>query len=178
MAFARSDAPVAILTLLQTPTPTGVQFATLAPAYLDSLRRNTYMYLPQGYSLDADIPAADYFRNEDSPEDLYYEIPWDLLYETVGTTGRQLTPWNGAMLSPIGNKSATDFDNLGLEDLRGRVYTTRSIDLGNNSGNLASGFTFAIKTGLNRYAKVRITKYWEYENDAAKELALEIYVYK
>jgi hypothetical protein len=175
-AFVSSTGPVAVLALLQTPTPTGEQYATLVPTYIDALRRNTLMYLPQGYSLDADIPVVDYFRSEANDYDPYYETPWDILLQTVGN-GRSIVPQQG-MVAVIGVTSATDFDAWGLEDLRSLSYTADSIDMSDNSPNLANGFTFAIKTGLGRYVKVRVREWVEYSNDPARDLLLEIYVYK
>ena len=45
MLTGEADGPVAVLALLQSPTQTGVQYATMVPAYLDALRRNTFTYL-------------------------------------------------------------------------------------------------------------------------------------
>jgi hypothetical protein len=182
VAFVMSQYPVAFLSLLQTPTPGGdIQYATLVPTYLDSLRHNTLMYLPQGYSLDADLPAVDYFHDETSPIDAYYETPWDLLFETVSATGRQLTPVYGATASIIGvfgDQNVGDFDNLSLADLTSRTYTSDSIDLSDGSGHLVSGFAFAIKTGLGHYVKVRIRGVIAYGDSTYKDLTLEIYVFK
>jgi hypothetical protein len=179
MAFVLSDYPVAFLSLLQTPTPGGdVQYATLVPTYLDSLRHNTLMYLPQGNSLDADLPAVDYFHDETSPIDTYYETPWDLLFETVSQTGRKLTPVYGATVSVIGNQNDVAFDNVSIEDLISRTYTSGSIDLGDGSGYLVSGFTFAIKTGLGHYVKVRVRGVIAYGDSTYRDLTLEVYVFK
>src|SRR4030095_1540605 len=118
MLLGFSSGPVAILALLQTGTPFGVQFATLVPAYQDALRRNTHMYLQQGLPLDADLPISDYTGNsEDS-------APWDILYETLSPTMRRLVPQSGAMVAPIGVRSDNQFDNeVTLEVLPGLVYT-------------------------------------------------------
>ena len=182
MAFAQSQYPVAFLSMLQTPTPGGdVQYATLVPTYLDSLRHNTLMYLPQGYSLDADLPAVDYFHDETSDIDPYYETPWDLLFVTVSLTGRKLTPVYGATVSVIGvigSQNVGDFDNISIEDLSSRTYTSGSIDLGDGSGYLVSGFTFAIKTGLGHYVKVRVRGVIAYGDSTYKDLTLEVYVFK
>jgi hypothetical protein len=179
MAFVQSQYPVAFLSLLQTPTPGGdVQYATLVPTYLDSLRHNTLMYLPQGYSLDADLPAVDYFHDETSDIDPYYETPWDLLFVTVSLTGRKLTPVYGATVSVIGNQNDVAFDNISIEDLSSRTYTSGSIDLGDGSGYLVSGFTFAIKTGLGHYVKVRVRGVIAYGDSTYRDLTLEVYVFK
>jgi hypothetical protein len=179
MAFVASQYTVAFLSLLQTPTPGGdVQYATLVATNLDSLRHNTLMYLPQGYSLDADLPAVDYFHDETSAVDTYYETPWDLLFETVSSTRRKLTPVYGATASVIGDLNAVDFDNISLEDLSSRTYASDSIDLGDNSGHLVSGFAFAVKTGLGRYVKIRVRGVISYGDSTYKDLTLEIYIFK
>jgi hypothetical protein len=178
MAYGSSQGPVALLALLQTSTSNGVQFATLVPAYPDSMRRNTILYLPQGYSLDADLPVVDYFRNEDDAYDSNYQVPWDLLYQTVGAGKRRLAPQPGAMLAPIGSTNPSDFDNISLVQLLDLGYATDSIDLSDNSPNLTADFAFAVKTGLGRYAKVRIRDIKPDSSGSAKDLVLEVYVYK
>jgi hypothetical protein len=183
IAVATAQYPVSIMSLLQTPTPTGVQFATLVPAYLDALRRNTLMYLPQGFSLDADVPIVDYYRDETATVDDYYEMTWDLLFETIGTAGtsRRLTAQQGATFAVIGNQTVDQFDNITLSDLLDPAkytFTGDFIDLNNGSTNLRQGFTFAIKTTLGRYARVRIRDVILREPDTVKDLTLEIYVYK
>jgi hypothetical protein len=182
VAVGVAQYPVALLTLLQTPTTTGgVQYATLVPAYLDSLRRNTLMYLPQGYALDADIPVVDYFRDETAVQDdvgKYAEIPWDVLFETVSTTVRQLTPQAGTTVAVIGQQNVDQFDAITIETLRGLSYGTTSIDLRDGSANLQEGFTFAVKTGLGQYAKVRVRTVITFSASTNKDIVLEIYVYK
>jgi hypothetical protein len=176
MVDGEATGPVAILALLQSPTPSGIQFATMVPAYIDSLRRNTQMYLQQGLPLDADIPVSDYFGNaQDS-------LPWDLLYVTDNnsSTQRHLQAQNGATFEVLGSMPCTDvscpFDDVTLEGLRKLPFAATSIDLSDNSANLAADFAFAIKTGLGRYAKVRVL--YVVTTTTTKDLALEIYVYK
>ncbi len=179
VAVGVAQYPVALLTLLQTPTTTGgVQYATLVPAYLDSLRRNTLMYLPQGYALDADLPVVDYFRDETATGDAYAEIPWDVLFETISTTVRQLTPQAGTTIAVIGQRNVDQFDDITIETLRGLAYGTGSIDLRDGSANLQEGFTFGVKTALGQYAKVRIRTVITYSSSTNKDIVLEIYVYK
>jgi hypothetical protein len=182
MAFATSQYPVAFLSLLQTPTSGGdVEYATLVATNLDSLRHNTFVYLPQGYALDADLPTVDYFHDETSPIDAYYETPWDLLFETTSAAGRQLTPVYGATVSILGvygDQNLGDFDNLSLADLTSRTYTSDSIDLSDGSAHLVSGFAFAIKTGLGHYVKVRIRGVIGYPNSTYEDLTLEVYIFK
>ncbi len=181
MLFGRSNGPVAILALEITPVQTGSQYATMAPAYLDSLRRNTMTYLPQGYSLDADLPVVDYLHNENDPVDLDLETPWDALFRTGNSSGssRSLVPQQGATLSIIGIKDGSQFDGLTQEYLRSLNYTGNSIDLSDGtSSQLQVGFTFAIKTGLGHYVKVRIRDYVGYSDSAYKDMMLEIFIYK
>ncbi len=187
MVLATSYYPISTLALLQTPTPTGVQYATMVPSYADALRRNTYVYLRQEFPLDADLPVVDYFGNADDT------APWDLLYQTVTNTTRQLVPQSGAGVAPIGLRNSHEFDgdadgqngvianNVTLEYLQGLNYTTNSLDMSDNSTNLTLGYAFAIKTGLGRYVKARIADYITRTNadgSAYKDLALELYIYK
>ncbi len=166
-----SQYPVAILALLQSPTPgSGFQFATMVPAYIDSLRRNTYMYLRLGAPLDADLPISDYFENADD------SVPWDLLFEKLSDTTRQLTPKSGAQFAVLGLKADVDFDNLTIENIQALSFTSNPIDLSNTSANLARTFAFAIKTGLGRYVKVRIADV--INRDPDRDLALEVFIFK
>ena len=179
MAVGVAQGPVAILTLLQTPTTTGgVQYATLVPAYLDALRRNSIMYLPQGFALDADLPSVDYYRDETATGDTYAEIPWDILFETSSTTIRQLTPQQGATVAPIGIRSVEQFDSISIETLRSLGYGLSSIDMRDGSGNLQEGYVFAIKTGLGQYVKVRVRTVITYSGSTNKDLVLEVYTFK
>jgi hypothetical protein len=179
MAVGVAQGPVAILTLLQTPTTTGgVQYATLVPGYLDALRRNSIMYLPQGFSLDADLPVVDYYRDETATGDAYSEIPWDLLFETSSTTARQLTPQLGTTVASIGQRNVGQFDGITIETLRSLAYGSGSIDMRDGSTNLQEGFTFAIKTGLGQYVKVRVRTVITYSGSTNKDLVLEVYVFK
>lgn len=165
--------PVAILALLQTPTPTGVQFALLTPSYADALRRNTFVYLRQGYPLDADIPISDYFGNSDD------QAPWDLLYitDSTDTSKRRLEARQGAGFALLGTKTGDQFDDeITIETLRSLSYNATSIDLSNTSPNLVANFTFAIKTNLGRYVKARIADI--ITSDVYRDLALEVYIYK
>jgi len=179
VAVGVAQGPVAILTLLQTPTTTGgVQYATLVPAYLDALRRNSIMYLPQGFALDADLPVVDYYRDETATGDTYSEIPWDLLFETSSSTIRQLTPQQGTTVAAIGARSVEQFDGITIETLRSLAYGSGSIDMRDGSVNLQEGFVFAIKTGLGQYVKVRVRTVITYSASTNKDLVLEVYTYK
>lgn len=179
----QSTGPVAILGLLITPVPGGFQYATMAPAYIDGLRRDSMAYLPQGFALDADLNIVDYFHSQTDPIDPALETPWDVLFETDNsdTTGarRHLLPQQGALLAVIGDKTGTDFDAITQEALRPLVYSSNIIDLSDATGNnLHPDFCFAIKTGLGRYAKVRIRDIVDFPSSAYKALILELFTYK
>ncbi len=193
-----SEQPVAILGLLQTlTTPGSFQYATLVPAYIDSLRRNTNVYLREGYSFDADLGVSDYYWNQDEIKNSDWEadvtLPWDLLYERQSDTQRRLTPLftaydgahdSGARFAVVGQKATADFDNLSIQDLQALTYTNNPIDLSNSSPNLPTGggdspfFTFAVKTGLGRYAKVRIVEAITFSNSTDVDLVLEVFTFK
>jgi hypothetical protein len=199
--------------VLQTPSKTttstgaqsGIQFANVAPAYRDSLRRNTFTMLPEGFSLDADKAIVDYFRDGyydyyrsayyydfiNKSGDDYYEIPWDVLYDFSfdDPTLRWLVPLGGAQIAPIGVLTSDAFNALTLQDLRSGSYTfsTDYLDLSDSalilsdiSGNPTPGYAFAIKTSLGRYVKVRIFYINTYSGDPyeTNDLWLQIYVYK
>lgn len=179
MLLGFSAKPVAILGLLQTSTPGGPQYATLVPAYEDTLRKDTYMHLRQEFPLDGDIPISDYFNNADD------RFPWDLLYESQSNTSRRLVPQNGALFSAMSTLTETQFDDVTLEQLKARTYSTSNIDLSDGSTNLVRGFAFAIKTALGRYVKIRIAEVYTLDrirSDGStrvnKDLALEILVYR
>lgn len=179
MLVGTAEKPVAILALLQSQASFGLQYATLAAEYLDGLRTNTYMYLRQGFPLDADIPVSDYFKNEADP------TPWDLFYESQSDTARRLAPKQGALFSVIGSRTDSELDGITLDQLQGFVYSASNIDLSDGSSNLAKGFAFAIKTALGHYVKVRISEVFTREGTTSdgtktisKDLALEIYVYR
>jgi hypothetical protein len=129
------------------------------------------MYMQQGFPLDADLMISDYFLVTDDRD------PWDLLYKTVDTTHRELVPQEGALFAVIGNVATNnDFDLIGIETLRGLTYTTDSISMSDGSSNLQQGFTFAIRTGLGRYAKLRI--YGIIQVGTERDLQLQVYTYR
>jgi hypothetical protein len=178
MMVGFSERPVAILALLQTKTPSGVQYATLAAQRLDSLRKNTYLYLRQGYALDADLPVIDYFFTEgDTLPAGYDNFTWDIRYETQTATTRRLVPQAGAAVAPIGTRTVSEFDALSLEELQSLSYSTNPIDMSDTSTNLHTQFAFAIKTGLGRYVKIRIGDVVT-RDTTNRDLALETFVYK
>jgi hypothetical protein len=162
--------PVAVVALLQTPTPTGLQYATMVPTYFDSLARNSAIVLAQGFALDADVPVSDYLDVD--------ARPWDIEYsESVsGSASRELTTVNGAKLASIGSIDYQSFDNLTLTYLQGLTYNLDRIDMSDGSSNLQKDFAFAVKTNLGRYAKIRVSRVTS--EDSGTSLGLEVYVYR
>jgi hypothetical protein len=182
-AVCVADGPVSVLTLLQTQAQSGVQFATLVPAYNDSLRRNTFLYFPQGYALDADLPVVDYWQTEFSNADAYLNKPWDLLFQSQDKTNlrqRYLVPQQGAILAKIGIKTDGEFDKLSLSDIQNAIANNPAsrIDLSDGAQDLVPGLTFALKTGIGRYAKALVWTYVAYSDSGYKDLLVKIYVYK
>jgi hypothetical protein len=186
MLTGEANGPVAILALLQSPTPTGVQYATMVPAYLDALRRNTFMYLRLGYSLDADRCISDYWWDQNQIQGPDFEpavaLPWDLLFERQSATARRLTLQGSAQFALIGQRTGDQFDqDVTLPYLQSLSYTSDPIDMSDGSPNLVTGtalgnFTLAIRTGLGRYAKLRLSSV--IASDAGKDLVLEVFVYR
>jgi hypothetical protein len=172
--YLTASGPVSVLVLLQSQinlqTGTLLQYATLVPSYLDTLRTNTFMYLPQGFPLDADIPVVDYTNNTGDP------TPWDLVY----SSSRRLTVQPGAAVAPIGMaaKDNAFFDKtLTQEYLRGLPYSQNTIDL----TYVGIGYGFAVRTGLGRYVKVRVADVIRVgypDGTVLQDLALEVYVYR
>jgi hypothetical protein len=166
----RVTKPVAVVALLQTPTPTGLQYATMVPTYFDYLVRNSAVLLVQGYPLDADMTVSDYLAEDSRPWDILFE------YSSSNSAQRALAAQNGASLATIGSRDPTAFDSLSLTDLRALTYTLESIDMSDGSSNLQTDFTFAVKTNLGRYAKIRISRV--ITEGTARNLGLEAYVYR
>jgi hypothetical protein len=162
--------PVAIIALLQTPTPTGLQYATMVPTYFDYLVRNSSVFLAQGYPLDADMTLSDYFAQDSRPWDILFD------YDASNPTLRSLAAQNGASLATLGSLDPTGFDAVNLPYLQGLNYNLQSIDMSDQSSNLQQNFAFAIRTNLGRYAKVRIASV--ITSDTSRILGLEIYVYR
>jgi hypothetical protein len=170
MVEGTSDQPVAVLALLQTRTPTGLQYATLEPSYLDYLRRNTTIYLRENFALNADLPVVDYFNVK---EDQYL---WDVVLNAPTSTNRSLTPVSGAQIAALGLTTNEQFDGASIDSLRNQNYTSDPIDLSDGSPNKAEGFSFALKTGLGRYVKLRLAE--AVQDERGFRLAIEIFIYK
>jgi hypothetical protein len=169
LLFCQSEGPVSFLALLQTPSSTGVQYATLTPVYWDALRRNSSIYLREGFPLDADLLRSDYFVQEDDA------LPWDVRLLAQDSQNRGLVPQSGARLAIVGVRDANQFDALSIVTLRALSFSNATIDLSDGSDNLTGGFAFAILTGLGRYAKVRISDI--ISDGEATHLGLEVFVY-
>jgi hypothetical protein len=190
MAEFVSDGPVAILALLQTQTSNGVQYATLVPVNKESLRPNTYIILPQAQSinypqmpLDIDTLTVDFYRLKDPST--HEDYSWDLAYEYSNSdiTARYLKAYNGAAIAPLaGDFSNPDtFDAVSLPFLKSVSYPTAVIDLSDRSGNLKSGFAFAVSSDEGNYAKLRIVSVIDTVDASGnhyKDLYLEAYVFK
>ena len=162
--------PVAVVALLQTPTPTGLQYATMVPTYFDGLVRNSAVLLAEGYPLDVDMTVSDYLAEDSRPWDIVFQV------NSSNTASRGLVTQNKARLATIGSRDPTAFDSLSLTDLRALTYDLESIDMSDGSSNLQTGFTFAVKTNLGRYAKIRISRV--ITEGTAQSLGLEVYVYR
>ncbi|MFH1573898.1 MAG: hypothetical protein ABIG68_07925 [Acidobacteriota bacterium] len=164
-----SQKPVAVVALLQTPTPSGPQYSTLAAEYRDAMHTEGYVYLGDGQKLDVDVPQVHYVTMDDSGS-------LDLYYRFVSSTVRKLAPQNGARLAALGVRTLNELNTLTLDQLRALSYGAGEIDMSDISGNMIQGFTFAVQTALGRYAKVRIGQVVSYGDN--KDLALQIYVYR
>ena len=162
--------PVAVVALLQTPTPTGLQYATMVPAYFDYLVRGSAILLVQGFPLDADMLVSDYLAQD--------ARPWDILFEgnSSNTASRSLTVQNGAKLAIIGSRAPEEFDAVSLSNLQALSYNLESIDMSDGSANLQADFSFAVKTNQGRYAKIRISRV--VTEGTSRNLGLEAYVYR
>jgi hypothetical protein len=172
MLRGEASGPVAILALLQTPTPDGVQFATMAPSYVDALRVNNLVYLKQGLPLDADLALTDYTGTAED------KVPWDLLYESSSNTRRQLAPQNGAQVAIIGTRTFQEFDTQITQTfLEGLTYTSNPIDMSDGATTLVLDMAFAVRTELGTFVKLRVADILTTQ-DNQKHLALEIFPYK
>jgi hypothetical protein len=163
-----AEKPVAVVGLLQTAAATGVQYATLAPEYLDALQNESSLYLPDGAQLDADALRVPYVSAGDDGS-------FDLLYQFVSSTVRNFVPQNGASFALLGRLSAGEFNTLTVEDLQSRSYSATSIDLSDFTGTLGAGLSIAIKTSVGRYAKLRVASVGP---GPVRDLAAQVYVYR
>jgi hypothetical protein len=161
--------PVAVAGLLQTQTSNGVQYATLAPAFLDAQRTESYVFLPETAHLDADVPTVPFSNTDDSRS-------FDLQHRIISPTVRYLHPANGAQLAAIGIRTSGEFETLAAADLQGLAYRAEPLDITDVSGNFAQGFTFGVRTSLGRLAKVRIAQI--VPSGIRRDVVLQVYVYR
>jgi hypothetical protein len=161
---------VAVIALLQTPTPTGLQYATMVPTYFDNLVRSSAVLLVQDYALDVDMLVSDYLAVDSRP--------WDVLFEvsSTNTASRGLTAQNGAKLAIIGSLGYDAFDGVSLSQLIDLKPSLDRIDMSDGSSNLQADFCFAVRTNLGRYAKIRVSRV--ITEGTARNLGLEAYVYR
>ena len=186
MAEITANGPVAILGLLQAASANGVQFSTLAALDKESLRRDTYMVLLQAPAnttpdmpLDIDGFTASYQRLGGGTQ----TYPWDLTYtyNSPAIANRRLQPWNGAVIAPLGLKNDNDFDSVSLPYLKGlSTYSANSVDL--SGSNLQLYLSFAVRTDLGNYAKMRIIRIIDTTIEGLpglyQDLVLEVYIFK
>ncbi len=164
-----ADKPVAVLGLLQTQAAVGVQYSTLAAENLDSIYRESYTYLPQTSSLDADAIKVPFATTDDGGVA-------DVLLQVISSTVRYFAPQNGATLASLGIRTAGEVATLTLDDLRATAYAATPLDFTDISGNLVPGFSFAVKTSQGRFAKVRVDRIVSLGE--AKDVVLQVSVYR
>ena len=164
-----AEKPVAVLGLLQTSTPSGIQYSTLAARPTDALHSESTLYLPQAASLDADVPLVPYVTLDNNGSH-------DLLFDVVSANVRNFIAQNGATFSVLGIKTLTELNNLTVEDLKNLPYSPASIGMSDFSGNLVAGFTIAIRTSQGRFAKIRIAKV--VTEGPVRDVVLQLYVYR
>ena len=189
MAEFDSGGPIAILALLQTSTSNGVQYATMVPTDKETLRRNSYVFVPQPLfallasdsafmPVDVDEMRVDYNRMIEGAEG--YSM--DFTYETESKTARSFVPRNGAGFAKLGKKDAASFDALSLAELQALQYTSTKIDLTDNAEALAEEYAFAVRTEIGHYAKVRLFRIVEVvdQQDGIRyrDIGLEVCVYR
>lgn len=81
----------------------------------------------------------------------------DVWWDQVTSTERKMVPENGATIANIG---VTKFANVTLSQLKGKSYSTASLDGNNDSSNqLVNGDVWAVHTDLGSYVKVLVTSY-------------------
>ncbi len=186
IAELKASGPVAILTLLQTQTSSGVQYSTLAATDREALRRNTYMYVPEAnYStatsppmpVDVDNFTVDFYQTSAGDE----SYSWDLVYRGVDSKTRRLEPVNGAAFAILGIKDDNAIDSVSLTQLKALAYSQTPIDLSDGSTNLQNFFSFAVRTDVGNLAKVRLAGIRQSTGTDGKlyvDLILEVTAYR
>lgn len=189
----RADGAVAVIALTQNGSGSGVQYSTLEPKYMETLRRNSFLYLPEAQELVSSgltkvfTPVdVDELKVDSTAENIARTpggrtsddaFSWDFVYETDSTGARKAVPKNGAKLAVIPVK--TGFF-ISPSELRSLTFSDEPIDFSNGSRNLVREFTFAVKTDLGRYAKVRVVNVFTHSNTPSSQrytdLLLEVFV--
>jgi len=164
-----AERPVEVLALLQTLTNNGVQYSTLTAQYLDAMHSESFVYLTDNLSLDADIPATHFVTLDDSSSQ-------DLHYKFISSTVRKFVPKNGAEFALIGIRSVNEFNAITRDQLEAASYSQSTVDMSDVSGYMIPGLTLAIRTSLRRYVKMRVANV--ILNGAARDLAIQVYVYR
>jgi hypothetical protein len=191
MAEITADGPIALLGLLQTRAGDNTpRYSTLVPVDMESLRRNSYMVLLQADTdlnpfmpLDLDAMVSDFYRVTGNPDG----YSWDLEYRYGSTSNpsdtstRYLQAYNGTAIVSLGTYADAPFDALSLPDLKGVTYTANnSINLTGDS-NLYVNRTFAVRTDLRNYAKMRIFRIIDTtdpDSRPLRDIVLEVVVYR
>lgn len=164
-----SEKAVAVLGLLQTRVAGGVQYATLAPQFLDAVPQESYSYLPENLSLDADAVRVPFSTTDD-------DGAADVLFQMISPTVHYLLPRNGATLAELGIRTMSEMDSITLDSLKTASYQSGSLDLTDVSRNFVTGFAFAVKTSQGRYAKVRVDRVVSIGE--VRHLTLQVSVYR
>lgn len=182
-----SFGPVAMVALLQTRGIAGsLQYAVMKPAYRDALRPNNLIHVPQPLvtsmlkeqPVDLDQMNADYFRSAGDDD----AAAWDLVYETVSKTERQLRPaqGSGVLIAPLGVKDDKGFDEVHLAQIKSLTYRGDPVSFNEGSPNLTVGTAFAVRTALGQFAKIRLASVVtsEFEGVTYRSLVLEVFLFR
>lgn len=182
-----SFGPVAMVVLLQTRGIGGsLQYAVMKPAFRDAIRPNNLIHVPQplvtsmfkDQPVDLDQLNSDYFRSGGDDD----AAAWDLVYETVSRTERRLSPaqGSGVLIAPLGVKDDKDFDEVHLAQIKALTYRGDPMNFSDGSPNFTVGTSFAVRTALGQFAKVRIASVVtsEFEGTTYRSLVLEVFLFR
>lgn len=136
--------------------------------------------------LDIDGFTSDFYRTIGNESDRIPEVPtesysWDLEYRNNlgNTNSRYFELFNHAAMVNLGFKEDWEFDDISLPDLKSlSPYSENNVDL--IGSNLYVNLTFAMRTDLGNYAKIRIVKIIDQTvaMQTYKDLVLEVVVYR
>jgi len=146
-----------------------VQYATLAPQFIDAVPQETYSYLPETLSFDADAVRVPFSTTDDGGAA-------DILFQLISPTVHYMVPQNGAAVFELGVRTASEINAISLEDMKATVYHSWTLDMTDVSRHLVPGYSFALKTSQGRYAKVRVDRVVSVGE--AKHLVLQVWVYR